>query len=52
MKDSVRTGLVSVSSYLQQAHAIALNSVLAPHQTTLAAFKRAYDSLLELVDRL
>ena len=52
MKVSARTGLVSVSDYLRDAHAIALNGVLAPHGTTLDAFRRAHASLLELIDQL
>lgn len=52
MKDSARVGLTSVTDYLREAHAIALNGVLAPHGTTLDAFRRAYASLLELIDQL
>lgn len=52
MKESARAGLTSVTDYLREAHAIALNGVLAPHGTTLDAFRRAYASLLELIDQL
>lgn len=52
MKASARTGLTSLSSYLREAHAIALNGVLAPHGTTPDAFRRAHASLLELIDQL
>jgi hypothetical protein len=52
IKASARTGLSSVSDYLRDAHAIALNGVLAPHGTTLDAFRRAHASLLELIDQL
>ena len=52
MKASARTGLASVSDYLREAHAIALNGVLAPHGTTPEAFRRAHASLLELIDQL
>lgn len=52
MKASARTGLTSVSDYLRDAHAIALNGVLAPHGTTLDAFRRTHASLLELIDQL
>lgn len=51
-KGSARTGLTSVSDYLRDAHAIALNGVLAPHGTTLDTFRRAHASLLELIDQL
>lgn len=39
MKAAARTGLASVADYLREAHAIALNGVLAPHGTTLDAFR-------------
>lgn len=52
MKASARAGLTSVTNYLREAHAIALNGVLAPHGTTLEAFRRAHASLLELTDQL
>lgn len=52
MKESARAGLTSVTDYLREAHAIALNGVLAPHGTTLDAVRRAYASLLELIDQL
>lgn len=43
-------GLRSVEYALSEAHRIALNSVLAPHGTTLDAFRRAYAGLREVVD--
>ena len=52
MKASARAGLTSVTDYVRDAHAIALNGVLAPHGTTLDAFRRAHASLLELIDQL
>lgn len=52
MKGAARTGLTSVADYLGEAHSIALNGVLAPHGTTLDAFRRAYASLLELIEQL
>jgi len=44
-------GLMSVADYLRDTHAIAINGVLAPHQTTLEAWRRAYSGLLELIQR-
>lgn len=52
IKAAARAGLTSVTDYLREAHAIALNGVLAPHGTTLEAFRRAHASLLELIDQL
>lgn len=52
MKAAARGGLSSLGDYLRDAHAIALNGVLAPHGTTLEAYRRAYASLLDLIDRL
>lgn len=52
MKAEAHAGLASVTDYLREAHAIALNGVLAPHGTTLDAFRRAHASLLELIDQL
>ena len=52
MKAAARSGLSSVGDYLPSAHAIALNSVLAPHGTTLDAYRRAHASLLKLIDQL
>lgn len=52
MKAAAGNGLVSIADYLRDAHAIALNGVLAPHGTTLEAYRRAYASLLELIDQL
>lgn len=52
MKSAAHAGLTSVTDYLRDAHAIALNGVLAPHGTTLDAFGRAHASLLELIDQL
>ena len=52
MKASAQTGLASVSDYLREAHTIALNGVLAPHGTTLDAFRRAHASLIALIDQL
>lgn len=43
-------GLRSVEYVLPDAHRIALNSVLAPHGTTLDAFRRAYAGLLKVVE--
>lgn len=51
MKKSARAGLTSVTDYLREAHAIALNGVLAPHGTTLDAFRRAYASLHDLIEQ-
>ncbi|MBJ6978992.1 hypothetical protein [Luteimonas sp. MC1895] len=52
MKAAVPSGLTSIADYLRDAHAIALNGVLAPHGTTLDAYRRAYASLLQLIDQL
>ena len=52
MHASARAGLESLTDYLREAHAIALNGVLAPHGTTLDAYRRAHASLLDLIDRL
>ncbi len=52
MKAAARSGLVSVDDYLREAHAIALNGVLAPHGTTLEAYRRAHGSLHDLIDHL
>ncbi|MDH5822513.1 hypothetical protein QFW77_05850 [Luteimonas sp. RD2P54] len=52
MKAAARNGLDSVANYLREAHAIALNGVLAPHGTTLDAYRRAHASLFELIDFL
>ena len=52
MKAAARSGLVSIADYLREAHGIALNGVLAPHGTTLDAWRRAYASLLDLIDQI
>ena len=52
MYASARAGLESLTDYLRDAHAIALNGVLAPHGTTLDAYRRGHASLLDLIDRL
>ena len=52
MKAAAHLGLASATAYLREAHAIALNSVLAPLGTTPDAFRRAHASLLELMDGL
>jgi hypothetical protein len=52
IKGAAHGGLTSLSDYLGDAHAIALNSLLAPHGTTLVAWRRANASLLELIEGL
>lgn len=52
MKAAARCGLVSVADYLREAHAIALTGALAPHGTTHDAWRRAYASLMDLIDQL
>jgi hypothetical protein len=52
MKMAASAGLACIVDYLPDAHIIALNGVLAPHGTTLEAFRRSQDSLRELVDRI
>lgn len=47
---AARAGLLSIADYLREAHAIALNGVLAPHATSLDAYRRAYASLLDWID--
>ncbi len=47
MKAAARKGLISVADYLRDAHEIAIKGVLAPHGTTLDAWRRSYSSLLE-----
>ncbi|KGM50980.1 hypothetical protein N792_12970 [Lysobacter concretionis Ko07 = DSM 16239] len=49
-KAQARAGLSALTGYLREAHAIAVNSVLAPHGTTLQAFERAHRSLMALAD--
>lgn len=48
---SARRGLDSVSGYLPEAHALAINGVLAPHQTSVASWRRAFEGLGEFVDQ-
>ena len=48
---AAREGLASLAGYLREAHAIALHSILAPHATTLDAYRRAYEHLGALVER-
>jgi len=54
IKAAARRGVASIQapSYLKEAHAIAVASVLAPHGTTVDAFQRAHASLTELVGQL
>lgn len=52
MRATALDGARTLTGYLRDAHAIALNGVLAPHGTTLEAFRRAHDSLLGLIDQL
>lgn len=52
MKAGALAGLSSVGDYLREAHAIAVNGVLAPHGTTLDAFGRAHRNLRELTNQL
>lgn len=42
-------GLESIGSRLQDAHSIAVRSLLAPHGTTSAAYRRAYAGLKHLL---
>ena len=48
---AARAGLASVTNYLRESHQIALKGVLAPHGTTLEAWRRAYASLLRLINQ-
>jgi hypothetical protein len=49
-KTAARTSLDQVRDDLPDAHAIALNSILAAQGTTLEAFQRAHAGLGELTD--
>lgn len=49
---ATRTGLMALENYLPEAHAIARTSVLAPHGTSLDAWRRAYASLMELIHQI
>jgi hypothetical protein len=49
MHVAAHDGLSSVTDYLREAHQIAINGVLAPHGTTLDAWRRAYSGLLALI---
>lgn len=51
MQAAARVGLSNVADYLRESHQIALNGILAPHGTTLEAWRRAYASLLALIDQ-
>ncbi|MFA7540566.1 MAG: hypothetical protein WCZ02_00530 [Lysobacterales bacterium] len=51
-KTAATAGLAAIGDYLPQAHVIARTSVLAPHGTSLDAWRRAYASLPDLIDRL
>ncbi len=48
---AARKGLTNVADYLREAHAIAVNGVLAPHQTTQNSWRRAFTGLGELIDK-
>ena len=50
MKGVAGVGLSSVARYLRESHEIAVGGVLAPHGTTLAAWRRAYDSLMSMLE--
>lgn len=50
MRSAAGIGLRSVADHLPAAHAIARSGVLAPHGTTLEAFRRAHLSLLDLIE--
>ena len=51
MHAAARTGLASVADYLRESHQIAINGVLAPHGTTLDAWRRAYSGLLAMINQ-
>lgn len=51
-KQDAARGLASIRDFLPEAHAIAARSVLAPHGTTLAAWRRAYADLEDLVQQI
>ncbi len=52
MKSAARDGLASVADCLREAHAVALNGVLAPHGTVFEAWRRAYTSLHALIEQV
>jgi len=47
---AARQGLLNLRGYQREAHQIAVLGVLAAHQTSLAAFERAFNSLLALLE--
>lgn len=52
VKEAARAGLASVTDYLRDTHAIAVLGVLAPHGTSVDAYRRAHASLMDLIDTL
>lgn len=52
MAAAAHSGLTSVSDCLREAHAIAINGLLAPHGTSLDAFRRAHVGLSKLIGEL
>jgi len=52
LKAAASRGVANLAGHLRAAQAIALNSLLAAHGTTLPAYTRAYASLGELVERI
>ncbi len=52
LHEAADSGARSITDYLRESHGIALNGVLAPHGTTLDAFRRAHASLLNLIESL
>lgn len=52
IKAAARAGLATLADSLRESHAIAVLGILAPHATTLEAYRRAYLSLAETLARL
>lgn len=52
MKVTALSGLATVEPYMRDAHKLAVQGVLAPHGTTLEAFKRAQSTLQRLLEEL
>jgi hypothetical protein len=52
MAAAAQAGLASATDSLREAHAIAINGLLAPHGTSLDAFRRAHAGLSELIGDL
>lgn len=52
LKQAAAFGIAGLGDHLRSAHEIAVNGVLAPHATTLDAFRRAHAGLTALIGEL